>query len=53
MVCTFRIISFISGLRCNPGIRSGAGYFVSEPQFLCLPNEAIERDISMDLSHET
>lgn len=30
----------------NPGILSGAGYFLFEPQFLCLPNEAI-KEISL------
>lgn len=53
MVCTFGIVTLISGLGYNSGIGSGADYFLSEPQFLCLSNEAIERDVSVDPSHET
>ena len=47
------IINFISGLEYSPGIRSRAGYLLSEPQFLHLSNEAVGRDITMGSSHET
>lgn len=47
------IVTLISGLGYNSGIGSGADYFLSEPQFLCLSNEAIGRDVSMVPSHET
>lgn len=52
-VGTRSVISFISALGCSPGIGSRAIHFLSEPQFLCLSNEAVGRDISMDSSHET